>query len=155
MRLADDLKEFVELLNSNKVDYIIVGAFALGYHKLPRYTGDLDIFVSNSLENAQRILAVLNQFGFGSLELTVSDFQSKDTVVQLGMPPNRIDLLTFISGVSYADAALEAELGAIDGIPVRFLSLRHLIENKRATGRPKDLADIEAIEKRNGRNDSY
>ena len=85
MRLADDLKEFVENLRSNKVEFIVVGAFALGFHRLPRYTGDLDIFVRNSTENAERIVAAIEQFGFGSLGLAPSDFESDDQIVQMGV----------------------------------------------------------------------
>ena len=142
MRLQRDLREFVELLNCSEVRYVIVGGYAVAYHGHPRFTGDIDLFVESSADNADRILAALHQFGFGDLELTAQDFQHPDNIVQLGMPPNRIDLLTSLSGVSFEQvwqARLKTEL---DGLPVCFISKDLLLQNKRASGRAKDLADV-------------
>src|SRR5215831_13589338 len=104
MPLNKDLREFVELLNSNRVEYLIVGAFAVAYHGFPRYTGDLDILVRPSSENAQRVLEVLSQFGFGALEVQIEDLEAPGKVVQLGVQPNRIDLVTALSGLSFEEA---------------------------------------------------
>jgi hypothetical protein len=140
VNLAGDLKEFIELLNSEQVEYIIVGAFALGLHKLPRYTGDIDLLVSNSPPNAQCLALATDKFGFGSPGLKAIDFEGDDTIIQLGMPPNRIDLITNISGVSFAEAWANKEKGILDRIPVYFLSLMDLIRNKRRPVVPRILS---------------
>lgn len=145
MEAQNDFKELLELFNGHKVEYMIVGAYALAYHGAPRFTGDIDIFVKPSLNNAQRILSALSDFGFGSLKLTVDDFQNPDSVVQLGVPPVRIDIITSITGVTW----LEADKGKLEGvygdIPVYFLGREQYIANKRALGRKKDLADLESL----------
>src|SRR5262249_37639266 len=99
MPLNKDLREFVALLNSNRVEYVVVGAFAVAYHGYPRYTGDLDLLVKPTPENAQKLLAALDQFGFAGLGVTIGDLDSPGKVVQLGVAPNRIDLITAISGI--------------------------------------------------------
>src|SRR5215472_12788543 len=101
MPLNKRLREFVGLLNSNKVDYLVVGAFAVAFHGFPRYTAHLDLLVRPTAENAQRILHVLLEFGFGSLGVRAEDLQSDGTILQLGVKPNRIDLVTGISGVTF------------------------------------------------------
>lgn len=145
MEVQKDFKELLELFNGHKVKYIIVGAYALAYHGAPRFTGDIDILVHPSHENAQKILSVLSDFGFGSLNLTIEDFKNPNTVVQLGVPPVRIDIITSITGVDWE----EAENGKIEGlygdVPVYFLGREQYITNKRAIGRKKDLADIESL----------
>ena|SRR5437870_8819737 len=103
-RLPKDLREFIELLNSHDVRYLIVGGYAVAYHGYPRTTGDIDFFLEVSEENAAKMEAVLIDFGFGGLGLTRQDFLKPDQIIQLGYPPNRIDLLTAISGVSFAEA---------------------------------------------------
>jgi acetolactate synthase regulatory subunit len=148
MPLIKDLREFVELLNSNKVDYLVVGAFAVAFHGYPRYTADLDILVRPTPDNAQRILHVLNQFGFASLGISASDLESYGMVVQLGVKPNRIDLLTAISGVSFEDAWDSRISGDLDGIATRFIGREALIRNKEHTGRTKDAGDAEELRKR-------
>src|SRR2546428_9529697 len=100
MRLSNDLREFLESLNSRGIDYVIVGAHSLAFHARPRYTGDLDILVRPSQENATKIVALLRDFGFGSADLKESDFTKPGQMIQLGRAPNRIDLLTGISGVT-------------------------------------------------------
>src|ERR1041385_6111205 len=99
--LEDDLREFIELLNTLKVRYIVVGGFAVAYHGYPRYTADIDLFIERSSENAQAISNVIQQFGFGDLDLSSEDFLEADQVIQLGVAPNRIDLLTSLSGVEF------------------------------------------------------
>src|SRR5688572_4205479 len=104
LKLPKDLREFIELLNSRNVHYLIVGGYAVAYHGYPRATGDIDFFIEVSQENADKLELVLQQFGFGSLGLTAQDFLQPGIVVQLGYPPNRIDLLTAISGATFAEA---------------------------------------------------
>lgn len=145
MALNPDWKEFVELLNSNDVEYLVVGAFALALHGLPRLTGDIDFYLNNTPENAQRVLQTLRAFGFGSLDITASDLTSEDRVVQLGHAPRRIDLLTFLSGLRFEEAWKNRETREIDGVKIPLISRRDFIDNKLATGRPKDLADADAM----------
>jgi hypothetical protein len=146
MRLSNDLREFVELLNSRGVDYVIVGAHCLAFHGRPRYTGDLDILVRNTRENAAKLVNLLNQFGFGDAGFKESDFTESEQLIQLGRPPSRIDLLTSISGVTTDDAFATKMPAELDGVPVFVLSKDALIRNKRAVGRPQDVADLDALE---------
>ena len=146
MKLAKDLSEFIELLNSAGVEYLIVGAHALGFHGRPRFTGDIDIWVRPDPVNAVRIVTTLAQFGFSSIGLTIEDFVLPNQVVQLGQPPNRIDLLTSISGADFVSAWKTRVAGTLGDLPVYFLGKSELIVNKRATGRLKDLADAESLE---------
>jgi len=145
MEAQKDFKELLELFNGRKIEYMIVGAYALAYHGAPRFTGDMDIFVKPSIENAQRILLALADFGFGSLNLTIEDFQNSDSVVQLGVPPVRIDIITSITGVTWEEADQGKVEGLYGDISVHFLGREQYIANKRATGRKKDLADLEAL----------
>jgi hypothetical protein len=145
MNLQKDLKEFIELLNALDVHFLIVGAFAMAHHGYPRYTGDIDLFVERTTENAERILTALRQFGFGDVGLAIEDFVNKDRVVQLGVAPNRIDLLTFLSGVSFEEAWSSREWGEIGGLKVPFISRDLLKQNKLACGRPQDLADLQRL----------
>ena len=142
MNLQEDLREFIELLNSKRVEYVIVGAHALAFHGHPRYTGDLDVFVRVSSDNAQKIVDTIASFGFTDLEISEHDFLVDDNVIQLGVPPNRIDLLMSLTGISFEEvwgSRTKAKFGSVS-VPV--ISREHLIVNKRAVGRPQDLADI-------------
>jgi hypothetical protein len=146
MALHPDWLEFLCLLRSHEVRFLVVGAHALAAHGAPRFTGDLDLLVERSAENAGRLLGALERFGFGGLGLTVRDFTRPSRVAQLGRPPVRIDILTSLSGVSFAAAwrgRVEAELG---GVTIAVLGLAELRRNKRAAGRPKDLADLAALD---------
>ena len=145
MRLQKDLREFVALLNLHDVRYLIVGAHALSFHGHPRYTGDLDIFVSSDSENATKCLAAIDQFGLGSLGLSSDDLESPERVIQLGVSPNRIDLLTSLTGIEFEDAWGDRMEADFDDVPMHFLSRAHLVTNKRALGRPRDLADLERL----------
>jgi hypothetical protein len=147
MNLSADLREFIELLNSRDVEYVIVGAHSLAFHGRPRYTGDLDILVRPSLENATRIVSLLRDFGFGASDFTESDFTETEQMIQLGRAPYRIDLLTSISGVGTDDAFRNKISSDLEGIPVFLLSKKLLIKNKRAVGRPQDIADLHELEK--------
>jgi hypothetical protein len=145
MTLLPDWREFIELLNSLGVEYVIVGAWARSFYGVPRATGDIDFFVRSSPENAARLVNALRQFGFGSLEIREEDFCQPNRIVQLGIDPYRIDIVTGISGVDFSEAWEERVPAEIDGLPVSFLSLRLYRRNKKAAARPKDLADLEAL----------
>lgn len=145
MRLQEDLREFIALLNAAGVEYVIVGAHALAYHGCPRYTGDVDILVRVSQENARKLEGVIIEFGFGEAALGAEDFLADDRVIQLGVAPNRIDLLTTVTGVTFEavwEGKVEAEL---DGVPVHLIGKKQFIQNKKALGRPKDLADLDSL----------
>ena len=146
MRLSNDLREFLESLNSRGIDYVIVGAHSLAFHARPRYTGDLDILVRATSENAAKLVDLLNHFGFGDAGFKESDFTEPERLIQLGRAPNRIDLLTSITGVT-SDEALTSKVPAeLDGVPVFILSKDALIRNKRAVGRPQDIADLDTLQ---------
>jgi hypothetical protein len=121
MPLNKDLREFVELLNSNKVDYLVVGAFAVAWYGYPRFTADLDIFIRPDSNNAQRLLEALQQFGFGALGIESGDLTAVGQVVQLGVKPNRIDILTSVSGVGFEEAWQERVQGTLDGVRLSLL----------------------------------
>jgi predicted nucleotidyltransferase len=141
-----DFKEFIESLNANLVQYLIVGGYAVALHGHPRYTKDLDVWVDCSRGNAQAMIRALAQFGMGSLGLTEEDFQTPDQVIQLGFPPERIDLLTSISGVEFSDCYARRMEISLDGVQVNFIDLESLKQNKKASGRLQDLADLENLE---------
>jgi hypothetical protein len=145
MAVRKDLSEFIASLNSHGVEYLVVGAHALAFHGHPRYTGDLDLFVRSSPENARRIEQTLNTFSFTSLGLRAADFTAPDRVVQLGVAPNRIDLLTSLTGVAFDEAWAGRRQGTLSGVTVSFLGREALIKNKLATGRLQDAADVAAL----------
>lgn len=145
MEIQPDFKELLELFNDRKIEYIIVGSYALAHYGAPRYTGDMDLYVRPSSQNADKIIAALADFGFDSLGLTIADFSSPDKVIQLGMPPVRIDIITSISGVTWEQAFNGKVEGSYGKTKVFFLGKEEYIANKRAVGRKKDLADLEAI----------
>lgn len=144
--LNQDFKEFIQSLNDNAVRYLLVGGYAVALHGYPRYTKDLDVWVESTTENAARIIKALQLFGFGSLDLKESDFTTPDQVVQLGYPPNRIDMLTSLSGVEFSECYDSRVIEKIDGVHVSFIDLENLKKNKKATGRHQDLADVENLE---------
>jgi hypothetical protein len=148
MIFEKDFVDFIELLNTHNVEYMVVGAHALAYHGRPRHTGDLDIWIKPSLENAGKMISVLKDFGFGSLGLTEDDFLKENYVAQLGYPPLRIDILNSISGVNFDDAYKGRILGENDDLYVSFINISDFITNKKASGRPKDLGDIDALNKK-------
>jgi hypothetical protein len=149
MPLNKDLREFVECLNSNGVEYLIVGALAVSWHGFPRYSADVDFLVSPSAANAGRVLKAIQQFGFGSLDITVEDLTSPGKVIQLGREPNRIDLMTSVTGVGFDEAWRTRVSGHVDGLPVQFIGREALIRNKEATGRAKDRIDAEELRRQN------
>jgi hypothetical protein len=145
-QLQTDLSEFVRLLNSRGVEYLVVGGHAVAFHGHPRFTGDIDFFIRARHDNAVLVLQVLKDFGFGSLELTADDLTAPDRVVQLGRPPNRIDLLTSISGVSFDEAWRTRASGELGDHKVNFLGREALIQNKIASDRDKDRVDVKKLQ---------
>jgi hypothetical protein len=145
MEVQKDFRDLFELLNAHKVEYVIVGAYALAFHGAPRYTGDMDIYVKPDAANAQRMMAALNDFGFGSADLSATDFETEDKVVQLGFPPVRVDIVTSITGVSWEEAATGRIEGKYGDVLVYYIGRQQFMSNKRALGRKKDLADLEAL----------
>ena len=144
--LSKDFKEFIELLNENNVKYLVVGGYAVAFHGYPRYTKDIDIWIEISAGNAENMIKTLERFGFGSLNLKIEDFLEKDQIIQLGYPPNQIDLLTTITGVTFEECyKLKIQI-EIQGLKINFIDIENLKNNKRATGRLQDLADIENLE---------
>ena len=147
MNLSKDSKEFIELLNSHGVDYVVVGAHSLAFHGRPRYTGDLDILIRPTLDNAAKVIEVLSRFGFGDADFKEADLVEPTQVLQLGRPPHRIDLLTGLSGLSLDEAFADRLAAEVDGLPIFVLSRENPIRNKRAVGRPQDLADLADLER--------
>jgi len=145
-KLHPDFKELLKLLNAHKVDYLVVGGYALGFHGAPRFTGDIDLFVKPDPQNAKRILDTLKEFGFESSDLSQDDFTSPKSVIQFGFPPVRIDIMNSLSGVSWEKADSGKIKGDLDNITVYFIGKEDLITNKKTLGRQRDLADIEALE---------
>ncbi|MEW6516998.1 MAG: hypothetical protein AB1439_08845 [candidate division FCPU426 bacterium] len=145
MDLQPDFKELLALFNVHKVEYLIVGGYALAYHGAPRMTGDMDILIKPDVKNAGRILKALTAFGFKSLNFKPRDFSAPGQVIQLGVPPVRVDLLTSLTGVSWKAAAAGSVSGTYGRLSVRFLGRKQFIANKRAVGRKRDLADLEAL----------
>ena len=145
MDTQQDFKELLALFNALHVKYIIVGGYALAFHGAPRMTGDIDIFVEPSDDNALKVLEALKKFGFGNIGLKIEDFKQKDNVIQLGHPPVRIDILTSLTGVSWGKAYATKKKGRYGGLFVFFISRELLLKNKRSVGRKKDQADLEAL----------
>ena len=144
--LNQDFKEFIQSLNDNQVCYLVIGGYAVALHGYPRYTKDIDIWIEMTPENAAKLIQALQQFGFGSLGLTSEDFLAPDQVIQLGYPPNRIDLITTPDGVDFATCFAAKLEVMLDGITVNFIDLENLRTNKKASGRLQDLADLENLE---------
>lgn len=145
--LAKDFKEFVQLLTKHKAEYIIVGGYAVGIHGYPRFTGDLDIWLNPVEDNAIKVLKAVNEFGFSSYGLKKEDFTKRGNVIQLGYPPIRIDLLTELDGVAFDDCYKNIELIELNDVILKVISYDDLVKNKKATGRYKDLDDLENLKK--------
>ena|SRR5215204_4094678 len=142
---SQDFREFIELLIKNKAEYLIVGGYAVGIHGHPRYTGDLDIWLNPTSENAEKILSSVNEFGFASFKLSKEDFTKPGNVIQLGYPPLRIDLLTEIDGVTFTECFENRKEVIIESIKVNFIGYSDLLKNKKESGRPRDIDDIDHL----------
>jgi hypothetical protein len=145
IQLPVELKEFLKSLSDHHDEYLLIGGYAVSYHGFPRATGDMDIWVAMNETNAARIIAALEAFGFGDTGLTPDLFLLPDQITRMGNRPLRIEILTTISGLEFATAYSKRVVEVIDGVPISFISADHLKINKRASGRPKDLADLDNL----------
>ena len=144
--LNQDFREFIQSLNDNGVRYLVIGGYAVALHGHPRYTKDLDVWIALSPENAAKIVKALEQFGFGSLQLKANDFLAPGQIVQLGQPPNRIDIITSATGVDFDTCYASRVQVVVDDVTVNFIDLENLKKNKKAAGRLQDLADLENLQ---------
>jgi hypothetical protein len=149
INLPDDYREFLELCIAHKVKFLIVGGYAVAAHGYVRYTRDIDILISNEEKNAKKVSAVLQEFGFGSLGITKEDLMNDDLILQLGYPPLRIDLITSITGHVNFDKLYDNHDSLLFGENMKLPVINRvdLIENKKKSGRPRDLADADELEK--------
>ncbi len=145
MNLAPDFREFVASLHARKVRFLVVGGYAVAFHGHPRYTKDLDVWIEISEDNASRVIKALSDFGFAQVGLVAEDFLTPKRVIQLGRPPLRIDLVTSIDGVDFPDCFESKQTLLVDGLEVPFIGLEALRKNKRSSGRPQDLADLDHL----------
>jgi hypothetical protein len=144
-RLPPDFKEFLRLLNENGVKYLLVGGYAVGYHGYPRSTGDMDVWVELDPVNAEKLVSSLQSFGFGSPDLTEEVFLQVEKIIRMGLPPFRIEVLTSISGVEFKSCYDRRITDIIDGVPVTIIDRECLRANKLASGRAKDIDDLENL----------
>ncbi len=145
INLPADFKEFLRLLDTNRVEYLLVGGYAVAFHGYPRSTADMDIWIAIHPENAERIAAVLIEFGFGTPEMKPGLFLERDRIIRMGMPPYRIEILTTVSGVEFSECYTHRVVDDLDGTKVSLIDLAHLKLNKKAAGRHKDLDDLENL----------
>lgn len=144
MKIHRDFKEFLRLLNENNVRYLLIGGYAVGYYGYPRPTGDMDIWVGVDEENAEKTVKALNEFGFSSPELKKL-LLKKFQIIRMGVPPFRLEVSTYIDGVDFDECFAGREIVDLDGVPTNLISLKHLKINKKASGRHKDLNDLENL----------
>jgi predicted nucleotidyltransferase len=147
MRIEKDFKEFIESLNENSVRYLIIGSFALSYYSEPRYTKDIEILIDAAPLNADCLMKAIREFGFTDIDLGSHDFLEPEQVIQLGIEPLRIDLLTSLKGLAFADAWDRRTAGHYGSIPAFYIAKQDLIDHKKLVGRKQDLADIEKLTK--------
>ena len=145
IHLPPDFKDFLKLLNEHKVQYLLIGGYAVGYHGYPRATADMDIWVAIHPDNAGKIVTVLCEFGFDVPELTADLFLQENQIVRMGVPPVKLEIVTSISGVEFDECYQERITDVLDGVKVDLIDLTHLKINKKASGRYKDLADLENL----------
>ncbi len=145
IHLPCDFKEFLKLLNAHKVEYLLIGGYAVGYHGYPRATADMDVWTAMNPVNADRIVAVLKEFGFDPPNLSPELFLKEWQIIRLGVPPVRIEIATTVSGVDFSQCYAERVVDVLDGVKVNLISLNHLKINKKASGRHQDLADLENL----------
>jgi hypothetical protein len=144
IQLPPDFKEFLQLLNSSKVEYLVIGGYAVNYYGYPRATADLDIWIAVMPENARRLARVMHEFGFTQADAAI--FLEERKMIRMGVPPIRLEILTSISGVDFPEAYARRLKTEFDGVPVNLIHLDDLKRNKRASGRLKDLLDLEQLD---------
>lgn len=147
MIVEPDYLDFLKLLNKNEVNYMIIGGYALAAHEVPRYTGDIDIWVKSDPENAGKIVQAIDEFGFGSLGISKEDFLSQNYFIQIGYAPVRIDITADISGITFEEAIKRRTIIDLGGLSVPFIGLEDLIKNKLASARAQDIVDVENLRK--------
>jgi hypothetical protein len=140
-----DFKEFLKLLSAHQVEYLLVGGYAVAYHGYPRATGDLDVWIARNPENARKVMSALKQFGFDLPGLTAALFEQPDQIIRMGVPPLRIEILTGITGVDFAECYAARVVDTLDDVEVSVIDLAHLKANKQAAGRHRDLDDLEHL----------
>ena len=145
IRLPPDFKEFLKLLNANEIEYLVIGGYAVGYHGYPRATVDLDIWIGTDPRNCGKLLSVLKTFGFETAGLTPEAIVERDRIIRMGLPPVRIELFTLVSGLEFPETFAKRIVGDLDGVDVNLISLDDLKLNKKASGRLKDLNDLENL----------
>ena len=145
IQLPPDFKEFLKLLNSHRVEYLLVGGYAVGYHGYPRATGDMDLWVAVRQNNAEKLVVALREFGLNAPQLSADIFLQENQIIRMGVPPMRIELLTTISGVDFDSCYSERIVDVIDSVEVHIINLKHLKQNKQASGRYKDLDDLQYL----------
>jgi hypothetical protein len=145
MILNQDFREFIALLNAHHVEYLVVGGYAVAFHGHPRFTGDLDLWIRASSENAVRVIAVLHDFGFSSFGFQPDDLTGENQILQLGYPPVRIDIMTTVDGVGFDECYKQKDVVSVGSLSINIIDLEHLKANKRATGRLRDLDDLEHL----------
>jgi len=145
MKLPNDFKEFLKLLNGNKVEYLLIGGYAIGYYGYPRATADMDIWIAMNPANADKVVTVLKEFGFNPADLSQELFLKEKQIIRMGVPPVRIELATTISGVDFSDCFAQRVVAELDGVKTNLISLVHLKINKKASGRHQDIADLEHL----------
>ena len=146
IQLPQDFKELLQLLNSKKIEYLVIGGYAVAFYGYPRATGDIDIWIAISKNNAHKVVEALKEFGFDAPDLNDKLFLEKDKNIRMGNPPLRIEILTSIDGVEFNECYQNKKTVIIDNIKINFISLSDLKKNKKASGRFQDLADIENLE---------
>lgn len=145
IKLPEDFKEFLKLLNANGVKYLLIGGYAVGFYGYPRATNDIDIFVAKDSENARRLVKTLTNFGFDTKDLSTEIFTREKSIVRMGIEPMKIEIANFISGVEFDECFEQKNIGKIDDLEINLISLKHLKINKKASGRFKDLNDLENL----------
>ena len=143
--LPRDFQDFLRLLNANAIRYVVIGGYAVAFHGYVRYTGDLDIFVELSLENAEKLTCALREFGFDLPAVKPALFMRKGKIIRMGHEPMRLEILNGIDGVSFHECYRRRRIASLGGLKVNFIAPPQLLKNKRATRRQKDLADVEAL----------
>ena len=145
IELHPDFKEFLKLLNSHDVRYLLVGGYAVGYHGYPRATGDMDIWIEMSESNSKRVVSAFLDFGMADEAISEDLFLEKNKVIRVGVPPVRLEVITSASGVDFNECYTNREVIEMDGVPINLISIQDLKKNKYAAGRHKDLADMEHL----------
>lgn len=145
IRLPKDFSEFLKLLNSKQIEYLLIGGWAVGYYGYPRATGDMDIWVSSKPENAEKLIEAFKEFGFDVPDLSSELFTKENQITRIGVPPLRIEVLTTISGVNFEECFPNRQIAEIDVVKINFISLEDLKKNKAASKRYRDLDDLERL----------